>query len=338
MYLQQHQQEAQQQQWIQDQQQQNQQLHAQHLQQMQMQQQNLNQDNTLGHQLTRKRGFANESDEFMTIKKRNMGSEASAQGMFGFASGPDSPGSIMSAMDQEASQGGYFDQQPYYSGSSSAAVSPRVQGSSHPNGASAPSTPSGLRPQSTASSSMPSNLSNHWNQGSHSSPPTPQITALTTSAAASNMYASCLAGQQPLEYRLLQEQARLQGTQQHEQQNLQMTQHLELQKMQRQQGEQAGAQQQAMAIAAAEQRMQQQSAAHLQSTIHHDHNDPATWGYDHANTAGQFTGYLGGQGKGYTPASIGGVAALAAASAMATSRHPQGAGRGAGSAGMDMDL
>lgn len=111
-----------------------------------------------------------------------------------------------------------------------------------------------------------------------------------------------------------QEKQKLQEAQQQEQQRLQEAQQMEIQAMQRQQEEHAKAQ------------------AVAKAAVHHDHNDPATWGY--GNSPSQFTGYLGGYGRGYTPAAIGGVAALAAASAMAANRQRT---TSSGS-GMDMDM
>ncbi|KAG0210863.1 hypothetical protein BGX28_008830 [Mortierella sp. GBA30] len=348
MFLQQHNQEIQQQ-WMLEQQQ-NQQLQAQRLHQLQMQQQNLAQDSTTGHQANRKRGLATESDEFMGIKKRNLGSESSAQGMFGYPEVmPDTPGSIISlSADQDTSQSGYFDQQPYYPTSSSLDTTSKgvsYLGSSLGSGASAPTTPVGSRHVASSSvsssSGMPSTQPSLWNQGSHSSPPTPLLTT-TPAMGSSTAFSSTLSGQQPLEYQLLQEQKRLQEMQQQEQQRLRLAQQFEIQQLQRHQfAEQTKSHALAEMAAAEQQMLQHAPPPHMQATtpVHHDHNDPATWGYDHASSSGgQFVGYLGGQGRGYTPAAVGGVAALAAVSAMAASRHPQGAGRGGSSTGMDMDF
>ncbi|KAG0214997.1 hypothetical protein BGX33_001612 [Mortierella sp. NVP41] len=344
MDLQQHYEQVHQQ-WLIDQQQQqhNQQLYAQHLQQ-----QNPNME---APDLHRKRGLANESDEFMGIKKRNLGSEAAtAQGQLGYPeTGPDTPGSIMSTDlgNGSGASAGYFDQQPYFSGSSSAATSPHVgvyqyqqqqqqqqQQAGLGNNTSAPSTPAAASlgsSQSTLSRSPGS--TSIWNSlgqgGSHSSPPTPSVTSLAgrTTGMTANMMASNLmstssmvADGDSFQRRLLEEQKMLQEAQQQEQQKLQLAQQWELEEMQRHQ-------------------LEEQSKA--RTAVHHDHNDPATWGYHNASpaAAGQFTGYLGGYGKGYTPAAIGGVAALAAVSAMAASRHAAPTnGRGDGSSGMEMDF
>ncbi|KAF9546730.1 hypothetical protein EC957_009490 [Mortierella hygrophila] len=356
MDLQQHYEQVHQQ-WLTDQQQQqhNQQLYAQHLQQQ-------NAGRTTP-DLHRKRGLANESDEFMGIKKRNMGSEATAQGMFGFPeTGADSPGSIMSTEGVGAqAQAGYFDQQPYFSGSSSAASSPHQgiglyhQQQIQQANTSAPSTPAtnlssinnsngsqSLLSRSPGSTSIWGSLA----QGSHSSPPTPSVASITgrTTGMTANMVASNLmsgssgADGGDLQKRLLEEQQQLHDAQQQEQQKLQMAQQWELEQMQQQQHQHEAQQ----AKARQQQQMQFQHSPPSAAPIHHDHNDPATWGSYNSvpaavGGAGQFTGYLGGYGKGYTPASIGGVAALAAASAMAASRHTPTNGH-RGDSGMDMDF
>ncbi|KAF9942493.1 hypothetical protein BGZ67_001475 [Mortierella alpina] len=290
-----------------------------------------------------------------------MGSDVPAvQGMFGGYAEvmPDTPGSIISlSADQEADHGGYFDQQPYYS--SSSMLNANSQGASYlgtgsGNGASAPTTPAGSRhaPSTSLSSSfsVPNNNQHGiWSQGSHSSPPTPHLTT-TPAIGATNVFASAVSNQQHqqqhqqqqnFQYQNMLEQNQLQEAQHQEQQSLQLSQKLEIEQLQRHQFEQQS-KVHAMARASADQQMLQHAPPpHMQATtpVHHDHNDPATWGYDQTSAAGgQFVGYLGGQGRGYTPAAIGGVAALAAVSAMAASRHPQGAGRGAGSSGMDMDF
>ncbi|KAF9286979.1 hypothetical protein BGZ68_002359 [Mortierella alpina] len=350
MFLQQSNQEVQQQ-WLAEQQQ-NQLLQAQHHQALQMQQPNRAQDGASSFHANRKRGFATESDDYLGNKKRNMGSDVPVQGIFGYAEVmPDTPGSIISlSADQEGDQGGYFDQQPYYNSSSllntNSQGSPYIGGSG--NGTSAPTTPAGSRhaPSSSLSSSFSvpnSNQPGLWTQGSHSSPPTPHLTT-TPAIGAANVFASAVSEQQQqqnFQYQNMLEQNRLQEAQHQEQQSLQLSQKLEIEQLQRHQFEQQS-KVHAMARASAEQQMLQHAPPpHMQATtpVHHDHNDPATWGYDQTSAAGgPFVGYLGGQGRGYTPAAIGGVAALAAVSAMAANRHPQGAGRGAGSSGMDMDF
>ncbi|KAF9395540.1 hypothetical protein CPC16_007931 [Podila verticillata] len=269
---------------------------SQYEQQMQQMQQQQQQQQQTSSPLIRKRGLVNESDEFMGIKKRNLGSEATAQGMFGYPEiGADSPGSIMSNHSNGEAQN-YFDQ-PHYQTSSS---STNAQGRT-----SAPSTPAINVTQPTGSSQIQHAWAS-FGQGSHSSPPTPQG---SFTHANSNMFSSSLEAEQQgsIEHRMQQEKQRLQEAQQQEQQRLQETQQMEIQAMQRQQEEHA--------------------KAHA-TVVHHDHNDPATWGY--ANNASQFTGYLGGYGRGYT----GGVAALAAASAMAANRQRT---TSSGS-GMDMDM
>ncbi|KAG0273832.1 hypothetical protein BGZ96_004640 [Linnemannia gamsii] len=342
MDLQQHYEQVHQQ-WLMEQQQQqhNQQLYAQHLQQQ-------NSGMTTP-DLHRKRGLANESDEFMGIKKRNMGSEATAQGMFGFPeTGADSPGSIMST--EGAHQTGYFDQQPYFSGSSSAATSPHAgvglyhqqQMQQQQANTSAPSTPvvclggSGNNNSNNGASSLsrsPGSTS-IWGslaqQGSQSSPPTP--------SAANMVVPNLMSGAEGEDFqrRQLEEQKRLHDAQQQEQQKLQLAQQWELEQMQRHQQED----QQTKARQQQHQHMQFQHSPPSTAPIHHDHNDPATWGgYNNVSAvgAGQFTGYLGGHGKGYTPAAIGGVAALAAVSAMAASRHAPTNGHRSDS-GMEMDF
>ncbi|KAF9572349.1 hypothetical protein EC968_010002 [Mortierella alpina] len=349
MFIQQSNQDVQQQ-WLSDQQQ-NQLLQAQHHQAQQMQQTNLTQDGAPAFQANRKRGFATESDEYLGNKKRNMASDVPVQGVFGgFAEVmPDTPGSIISLSgDPGVDQGGYFDQQPYNNSSSMFNTNSQgapYLGSGSGNGASAPTTPAGSRhaPSSSLSSSfsMPnSNQPGLWSQGSHSSPPTPHLTT-TPAIGAANVFASAVSDQQHLLYQNMLEQNQLQEAQHQEQRSLQLSQKLEMEQLQRQQFEEQS-KVHALARASADQQMLQHAPPpHMQATtpVHHDHNDPATWGYDQTSAAGgQFVGYLGGQGRGYTPAAIGGVAALAAVSAMAASRHPQGAGRGAGSSGMDMDF
>ncbi|KAG0265247.1 hypothetical protein BGZ95_003381 [Linnemannia exigua] len=319
--------------------------------------------------LHRKRGLANESDEFMGIKKRNLGSEATVQGVFGFPeTGADSPGSIISTEGGVPAQSstGYFDQQPYYSGSSSAATSPHLGGGSvafyqhqqHQQqqagmNTSAPSTPAaslstgsssnggGGPSSSLARSPGSTSIWGSLAQGSHSSPPTPSVTSIAGRTAASSM--GTTAGDGSFQQRLLEEQKMLHETQLQEQQKLQLAQQWELEQMQRHQHED-------QQTKARHQQHQQQQHMQFQNSppnavvvpVHHDHNDPATWGgYNTVPTTGgtQFTGYLGGYGKGYTPAAIGGVAALAAMSAMAASRHtPTNGHRGDGSSGMDMDF
>ncbi|KAF9122524.1 hypothetical protein BG015_005532 [Linnemannia schmuckeri] len=353
MDLQQHYEQVHQQ-WLMEQQQQqhNQQLYAQHLQQQ-------NPGRTTP-DLHRKRGLANESDEFMGIKKRNLGSEAAAQGMFGFPeTGADSPGSIMSTEGAGAqAQMGYFDQQPYFSGSSSAATSPHQGvGLYHQQqmlqaNASAPSTPAvSLGNSNNSNNSGTSSLSRSpgstsiWDslaQGSHSSPPTPSVatiagrtTEITANMVASNLMSGTSSTDgSDLQRRLLEEQQMLHDAQQQEQQKLQLAQQWELEQMQRHQQED-------QQNKAWQQQMQFQHSPPTVAPIHHDHNDPATWGsYNNvpaAVGAVQFTGYLGGYGKGYTPAAIGGVAALAAVSAMAASRHTPTNGH-RGDSGMEMDF
>ncbi|KAG0046801.1 hypothetical protein BGZ83_008016 [Gryganskiella cystojenkinii] len=310
-------------------------------------------DNGLG-QSTRKRGLAVESDEFMGMKKRNLGSEGTALGHFGYPDPMDSPGSIMSNMsnDRGPTSQGYFDQQPYQNGSAaSSPISGFYQGgnsSSFGYPVSAPTSPArgGSSNNATAAADASSqgqeSVSKSWNsfgQGSQSSPQTPLALAPVSSVTqTSNVFTSALGEQQPLEYRLLQEQQKLQQAQQQEQQQLQQTQQQELREMQRQIEEET------KAMTAQHQhqlhhQQQRQGSPPRQNAVHHDHNDPATWGFENTST-GQFTGYLGGYGKGYTPALTGGVAALAAASAMAASRYPNGSGRspGGSTSGMDMDM
>ncbi|KAF8926494.1 hypothetical protein EDD21DRAFT_393536 [Dissophora ornata] len=356
MYLQQQQQQQVQQQWILEQQQ-NQQLQAQHNQQLQMQRQNLVQDSSFGHLSNRKRGFASESDESSGFKKRNLGSESTGQSnnMLGFPemTGPGTPGSIVSnasadygvQLSSSLGSGGYFDQSYHRGGAGAGGM--LYSGSGLSGGISAPTTPGAVASLSfTSSSSFSStgvpnsdgsnNNNNNWSsfaQGSLSSPPTPlalsipgSSSGMTATMVTNNIFGSTLAGRkEPLEYRLLQEQKKLHEAQQQEQHNLQMAQQQELMEMQRHQEEQAKATAMAKVNAA------YNSHATAAPPVHHDHNDPATWGYETVST-GQFTGYLGGYGKGYTPAVIGGVAALAA---MAASRDTHGAGRGSS---MDMDM
>lgn len=281
--------------------------------------------------------------------------------MFGFPeTRADSPGSIMST-EGGAHQTGYFDQQPYFSGSSSAATSPHAgvglyhqqQMQQQQVNTSAPSTPvaclggSGNNSSNNGASSLsrsPGSTS-IWGslaqQGSQSSPPTPSVTPIAgrTTGMAANMVAPNLmsgAEGEGFQRRLLEEQKRLHDAQQQEQQKLQLAQQWELEQMQRHQQEDQARHQQ-------HQHMQFQHSPPSAAPIHHDHNDPATWGsYNNgsavgARGAGQFTGYLGGNGKGYTPAAIGGVAALAAVSAMAASRHTPTNGHRSDS-GMEMDF
>ncbi|KAF9966348.1 hypothetical protein BGZ70_002584 [Mortierella alpina] len=352
MFLQQSNQ-AVQQQWLSEEQQ-NQALQAQHQQALQLQQSNVIQDDASSFQPNRKRGFATESDDNLGHKKRNMRADLPVQGVFGGYAEvmPDTPGSIISlSADQEADQGSYFDQQPYYTSSSmlnTGSQGPTYLGTGSGNGASAPTTPAGSRhaPSSSLSSSfsMPnSNQPGLWSQGSHSSPPTPHLTT-TPAIGAANMFAAAVLDpqqQQNVQYQNMLQQNQLQEAQQQEQQSLQLSQKLEIEQLQRQQFEQQSKVHAMARISADQQMLQHAPPPHMQATtpVHHDHNDPATWGYDQTSaTGGQFVGYLGGQGRGYTPAAIGGVAALAAVSAMAASRHPQGAGRGAGSSAMDMDF
>jgi hypothetical protein len=287
--------------------------------------------------------------------------------VFGFPeTGADSPGSIMSAEGgATAHQTGYFDQQPYFSGSSSAASSPHAGvGLYHQQqmlqqqqvNTSAPSTPVACLGGSGSSSSNngASSLSRSpgstsiWGslaqQGSHSSPPTPSVTSIAgrTTGMAANMAAPNMmpgADGGDFQRRLLEEQKMLHDAQQQEQHKLQLAQQWELEQMQRHQQED----QQTKARQQQQQHMQFQHSPPSVAPIHHDHNDPATWGgYNNvsatgAGGAGQFTGYLGGYGKGYTPAAIGGVAALAAVSAMAASRHTPTNGH-RGDSGMEMDF
>ncbi|KAG0335929.1 hypothetical protein BG000_007109 [Podila horticola] len=295
-----HQQPNQHSQTIQSEQHQNHHQQQQHFVQQQQQQylQQQQQQQSTSSPLIRKRGLVNESDEFMGIKKRNLGSEATAQGMFGYPEiGADSPGSIISNHSNGEAQS-YFDQ-PHYQTSAQGPTS-------------APSTPAISITQS-AGSSQAHGWGSFGQGGSHSSPPTPQG-SFGAHTASSNMFASALAEQGSIEYRMQQEKQKLQEAQQQEQQRLQEAQQMEIQAMQRQQEEHAKAQ------------------AVAKAAVHHDHNDPATWGY--GNSPSQFTGYLGGYGRGYTPAAIGGVAALAAASAMAANRQRT---TSSGS-GMDMDM
>ncbi|KAF9934093.1 hypothetical protein FBU30_003374 [Linnemannia zychae] len=343
MDLQQHYEQVHQQ-WLMEQQH-NQQLCAQHLQQQN--------PNMIQPAMQRKRGLINESDEFMGIKKRNLGSEATAQGIFDFSeTGADSPGSILSTDGQLT---GYFDQQPCFSGSSSAATSPHLGGvaqyqqrqyQQQLSNMSAPSTPaasSGSNISGPSSlSRSPSSMSN-WGpltHGSHSSPPTPNVsslagvtTAMAAAMAANNLISSSLFTEEGTSFqqRQLEEQKMLQEAQNQEAQKLQMAQQWELEQMQRHQQEdqQSKARQQQQL-----QQMYQSSVPNASvAPVHHDHNDPATWGsYNMTAPVGQFAGYLGGQSRSYTPAAIGGVAALAAVSAMAASRHtPMNNHRGDGS-------
>ncbi|KAG0369704.1 hypothetical protein BGZ54_009130 [Gamsiella multidivaricata] len=345
MYLQQHHQQAQQQ-WLLEQQQNQQQLLMQH--------QNLAQDSSFNRQSNRKRGLANESDEFMGIKKRNLGSEASAQGIFGYPeTGPGTPGfstDQVASGPQHCQQAGYFDQ-PFHTASGASpyarsfSQSPSA-GFGSGNGGSAPTTPgaAGDHGPSTVPgvSNMPSHSWGSFAQGSSSfsSPPTPHFASMPGSSSpgvaatgiATSIFASTLAekNEEPLEYRLLQEQKKLHEAQQQEQAKLQLAQQLELQEMQRHQVEHTHAA--TLAEAAG-----QTPSGYIPTPVHHDHNDPATWGYDGTvPSGGQLQGYLAGHGKGYTPAAIGGVAALAAMAA--ASRENYVAGRGRGSGGMDMEM
>ncbi|KAG0014712.1 hypothetical protein BGZ81_000303 [Podila clonocystis] len=216
--------------------------------------------------------------------------------MYGYPEiGADSPGSIMSNHSNGEAQS-YFDH-PHYQTSSSA-LGPT----------SAPSTPAISIPPSGPSQAH--GWGSYGQGGSHSSPPTPQG-SFGAHTASSNMFASVPAEQGSIEYRMHQEKQKLQEAQQQEQQRLQEAQQMEVQAMQRHQEEHAKAQ------------------AAAKAAVHHDHNDPATWGY--GNSPSQFTGYLGGYGRGYTPAAIGGVAALAAIAANRQRTTSSGSG-------MDMDM
>ncbi|KAF9993030.1 hypothetical protein BGZ80_004932 [Entomortierella chlamydospora] len=316
MYLQQHhtqqqQQQQQQQQWALGQQQ-NHQLQEQHHQQIQNPAQNNN--NPFGSQSSLKRGP--ESDENTNFKKRNLGSDVSStQGPYPEVL-PDSPGSIRSNISTElgAYQGGdeYFDQS-HFSASSSTGASPDgmdyLGSTGLGGGTSAPSTPAGIHIASSSSVSLPlgvmtSSSPNGWNSfahESHSSPPTPHISAMPNSSGPNGMtatmnstslFASALKEGVPLEYRMLQEQNRSHETQMQEQQRLQMTQQQEMQRRQEDQSRAA-------------------DLANQNSTNVHDDG-----------SSGRFYGYLGGNGRGYT-------AAMAAAY-----RDTYGGRNG----GMDMDF
>ncbi|KAF9579189.1 hypothetical protein BGW38_004650 [Lunasporangiospora selenospora] len=302
------------QQWYQEQ------LKAQLLQEQQQQQQ---------HALTtRKRGH--ETDEFMGIKKRNMGSDTNPlQGPHAFgettmASASPGPIAISNAFAHQSqhqnqhqqqfqqqpssnsgsshSQGslsssprqGYFDHQPhpqqlYNHLRASASTSRLHQGSSTTvhggNPSSAPTTPS-IRAAEIASNTM-----------------TTAMTILSSTSAEATIHSgerhiqashsnptTPLAGQAALSHQLYYQQ-------------------------QKQQQELAQAQAQA----------QGQMQGRAQPNGLHDYNDPTTWvpghGAQQPASEGHFSGYLGGQGRGYTPAVMGGVAALAAASAMAVGQR-----------------
>ncbi|KAF9164309.1 hypothetical protein BGX21_009362 [Mortierella sp. AD011] len=318
MYLQQHhtqqqqqqqRQQQQQQQWVMGQQQDHQ-LQDRHHQQIQNPTQS-NNNNPFGSQSSLKRGP--ESDENANFKKRNLGSDVSStQGPYPEAL-PDSPGSIRSNISTElgAYQGGdeYFNQS-HFSASSSTGASPYGMDYLGSTGlgadTSAPSTPAGIHITSSSSVSLPldvmaSSSPNGWNSfayESHSSPPTPHISAMPNSSGPNGMtatmnstslFASALKEGIPLEYRMLQEQSRLHETQIQEQQEIQ-----------RRQEEQSRAGAAAVAV-----------LANQNSTnIHED------------GSSGRFYGYLGGNGRGYT-------AAMAAAY-----RDTYGGRNG----GMDMDF
>jgi len=148
---------------------------------------------------------------------------------------------------------------------------------------------------------------------------------MTASMVATTIFADALTDN---EYRFLQEQQDLQDMQFQEKQQLHLAQQLELQEVQRHQEEQTKAVDRARAAG-------QTLPVYVPVSIHHDHNDPATWGYTNVS-AGQFTDCLGDYDRGYTPAAMGGVAALAAMAA--ASRDVHGVGRGSGgSSGMEMD-
>ncbi|KAF9437817.1 hypothetical protein BGZ76_010981 [Entomortierella beljakovae] len=305
MYLQQHQQQLQQQQWGLEQQ--NGHIHMQH--------QSLVQDSPFSRKSTRKREF--ESDESYSTKKRHLASDPTTQGLYSDMT-PDSPGSIRSNMsgDQGGYQGGGYFDQSHYSASSSAGNSPNrvyYQGLSNlGGGTSAPTTPAGIHTISSSSGSLsaagiiPSSLPHSWSafsQGSHSSPPTPYV---TTGSNASSLFA---------------EKKHLLEAQRQEQQRLQLAQQQELLDIQ--------LHQEAQSKAAAMAKATSENNHHSHTTqVHHDHNDPATWGYD--VSPGRYVAASSNQG--YAPA---GVAVLAAMAAAGRNMH---ATRNNSSSGMDMDL
>ncbi|KAG0235179.1 hypothetical protein BGW41_000889 [Actinomortierella wolfii] len=344
------------------------------LQQQQQQQADLNGSN-------RKRGLATEADEFMGIKKRNLGSEATEQGIFGLSGFSDVSGGANTSTAAVSSASNPF---LGLGLSSSTSLSPSANGfltpttvsasadqdyfglppTSQPNQASssfftsrqdscnsssAPATPSvsfagnggnSMAAQQTmnaaslslSSTSRRYGWSNDGSMGGAMSNPSTPVTESTARMLTQNSF-----NLQQMEERQrrtqalqLEEKQSLQRTQQYEQQSLHATQQRELEELQRRQKEQElelarAHHQHGAGVTYDQQQIQQQvmemdQAARLNNAIH-DNNDPATWGYDQSSGI-QLRGYLGGQGRGYTPAAMG-VAALAAAAAMAQNQRSQ---------------
>ncbi|KAG0231059.1 hypothetical protein BGW42_000535 [Actinomortierella wolfii] len=344
------------------------------LQQQQQQQADLNGSN-------RKRGLATEADEFMGIKKRNLGSEATEQGIFGLSGFSDVSGGANTSTAAVSSASSPF---LGLGLSSSTSLSPSANGfltptavsasadqdyfglppTSQPNQASssfftsrqdscnsssAPATPSvsfagnggnsmaaqqtmNAASLSSSSTSRRYGWSNDGSMGGAMSNPSTPVTESTARMLTQNSFSlqQMEERQRRTQALQLEEKQSLQRTQQYEQQSLHATQQRELEELQRRQKEQElelarAHHQHGAGVTYDQQQIQQQvmemdQAARLNNAIH-DNNDPATWGYDQSSGI-QLRGYLGGQGRGYTPAAMG-VAALAAAAAMAQNQRSQ---------------
>ncbi|KAF9165470.1 hypothetical protein DFQ26_009923 [Actinomortierella ambigua] len=360
----------------------------QHIQmQLQLQQQQEQQAQQTGN---RKRVLATEADEFMGIKKRNLGSEAVEHGIYalggfdhvaGGANGSLAPmatanhhsfsgvGVSPSASATPISAGAFFTPNmtttvssdyfglpptsqpnqgtaPFFTSrqdscnSNSAPATPSIgfPGASSNTGVGGGSLTTQMPP--AASSALPSSSSSAnrfgWpNNGSGgvggaiSNPSTP-VTETT----------AMMLSQNSMSMQQMEEKQILQRNQHYEQMSLYATQQLELEALHLKQEahafERALAHQHGASGASYDQPQQQQQQQQQQSyqahTIEvdrsaharhshavHDNNDPATWGGE-ASSPMQLRGYLAGQGRGYTPATMG-VAALAAAAAMAQSQR-----------------
>ncbi|KAF9363452.1 hypothetical protein BGX34_004102 [Mortierella sp. NVP85] len=341
MYLQMQNQQIHQQ-WLLEQQQ-SQQFQAQQYDELERARQILGLDDSSSHDSTRKRAFTSDSDDPLGIKKRNVGSEATAFNTGGYpGTSAGISGSLSSNMlDQSVSQDGYFDPPLLSTSSTTSPLRVPLPGSGLGSGASAPTTPGGVHDLvsfSSLSATAPSSMPSSWSafaQDYFQGPTTSGIgsapgstSGMMASMVATTTFADALADREPLEHRFLQEQKKLQEMQFQEKQQLHLVQQLELQEVQRHQEEQTEAVARARAAG-------QIPPAYVPASIHHDHNDPATWGYTNVS-AGQFTECLGGYDGGYTPAAMGGVAALAAMAAASRDVHVVGRGSG-GSSGMEMD-
>ncbi|KAG0251337.1 hypothetical protein DFQ27_008829 [Actinomortierella ambigua] len=358
----------------------------QHIQmQLQLQQQQEQQAQQTGN---RKRVLATEADEFMGIKKRNLGSEAVEHGIYalggfdhvGGANGSVAPmatanhhsfsgvGVSPSASATPISAGAFFTSNmtttvssdyfglpptsqpnqgtaPFFTSrqdscnSNSAPATPSIgfPGASSNTGVGGGSLTTQMPP--AASSALPSSSSSAnrfgWpNNGSGgvggaiSNPSTP-VTETT----------AMMLSQNSMSMQQMEEKQILQRNQHYEQMSLYATQQLELEALHLKQEahafERALAHQHGASGASydqPQQQQQQQQQSYQAHTIEvdrsaharhshavHDNNDPATWGGE-ASSPMQLRGYLAGQGRGYTPATMG-VAALAAAAAMAQSQR-----------------